>query len=66
MSFSIKIDDEMCMGAQRCMYLAPDNFQLTADGIAEVTDTSTLSEERAEKLAYECPNMAIVVEHIAD
>lgn len=66
MPFSIRIDDDMCMGAQRCMYLAPDTFTLTEAGIAEVTDASVLSEEQAEKLAWECPNMAIIVEHTGD
>lgn len=61
-SFSIKVDDDLCMGAQRCIYLAPDAFQLNEEGIAEVTDASTLSQEQADKVAWECPNMAIAVE----
>ncbi|GAA5146398.1 hypothetical protein GCM10023321_05790 [Pseudonocardia eucalypti] len=62
MSFKIKVDDELCMGAQRCMFLAPEAFDLTEEGIAEVTDAGTLTLEQAEKVAYECPNMAIIVE----
>jgi ferredoxin len=62
LSFTIKVDDELCMGAQRCVVLAPKVFDLTGEGIAEVTDASSLTEEEAEKLAHECPNMAIVVE----
>lgn len=63
MSFTVKIDPELCMGAQRCMFLAPEVFDLNEEGIAEVLDTSGLTEERAGKLAYECPNMAIEVVH---
>lgn len=63
MPFTVKIDPELCMGAQRCMFLAPEVFDLNDEGIAEVVDTSELAEERAEKLAAECPNMAIEVAH---
>ncbi len=62
MSFTIRIDEDCCMGAQRCLYLAPDSFELDDDGIAHVTDLSGLTEERAEKIAFECPNFAIHVE----
>ncbi|WP_037075963.1 ferredoxin [Pseudonocardia spinosispora] len=61
MSFTVRIDSELCMGAQRCMFLAPEVFDLNDEGIAEVLDTSGLTQERAEKLAYECPNMAIEI-----
>lgn len=63
MSFSIKVDEEVCMGAQRCLFLAPKVFDLTGEGIAEIIDSSSLSEEEAEKIARECPNLAISVEH---
>ena len=64
MSFTIKVDPELCMGAQRCMFLAPSVFDLNPEGIAEVIDTSELTPQRAEQLASECPNMAIAVEHL--
>lgn len=63
MSYTIRVDEDLCMGAQRCLYLAPSTFELNAEGIAEVVDPRALSEEQAEKIAYECPNFAIVVEH---
>lgn len=62
MAFSIKVDEEVCMGAQRCLFLAPKVFDLTAEGVAEVTDSSWLDEEEAKKIALECPNLAITVE----
>lgn len=63
MSFEIKVDDGLCMGAQRCLFLAPKAFELTDEGIAEVADASSLTEKEAEKVASECPNLAISVEH---
>jgi ferredoxin len=62
MSFTVKVDDELCMGAQRCLFLAPDTFELNDEGIAEVTDISGMTREQADKIAYECPNFAIEVE----
>jgi ferredoxin len=63
MPFTITVDPDNCMGAQRCMFLAPTTFNLNEDGIAEVLDASTLTEEQAEKIATECPNFAILVNH---
>jgi ferredoxin len=63
MSFTVRVDDDLCMGAQRCLYIAPESFELNDDGIAEVTDISGMTEEQAEKVAFECPNFAIIVEH---
>jgi ferredoxin len=48
------------------MFLAPATFDLNEDGIAEVLDAATLTEEQAEKIAAECPNFAIAVEHRDD
>jgi ferredoxin len=66
MSFTISVDADSCMGAQRCMFLAPSTFDLNEDGIAEVLDAATLTEEQAQKIAAECPNFAIAVQHRGD
>jgi ferredoxin len=63
MSFTFKVDEDMCMGAQRCLYLAPNTFELTEHGFATVTDSSALTPQEADKVAWECPNGAIAVEH---
>jgi ferredoxin len=62
MGFEIKVDPDMCMGAQRCTYLAPEVFELQDDGTATVIDASSLTEEKANEFADECPNLAIIVE----
>lgn len=66
MSFTVRVDDDLCMGAQRCLYIAPDSFDLNDEGIAVVTDISGMTREQAEKVAFECPNFAIEVEDTAD
>jgi len=63
MPFTVDVDSGLCMGAQRCTYLKPEVFNLDDDGIAEVTDPQLLTEEQADFVAEECPNMAISVVH---
>jgi ferredoxin len=53
--FNLEIDPDQCMGAQRCVFLAPEVFDLDDEGTAVVLDTAGLSEERA--------NLAISVTH---
>lgn len=57
----VVIDEDLCLGAQRCAYLAPAAFELNAAGQAEVLDSGTLSEEEIVAVARQCPNFAITV-----
>lgn len=61
MKFTIEVDPDACMGAQRCTFLAPSVFDLNDDGIAEVKEPSALTTEEAHNVAAECPNLAIAV-----
>ncbi len=61
MSLEIRVDDGMCMGAQRCVYLAPDVFTLNDLGQAEVLDPGARSEDELIEIARQCPNFAIIV-----
>ena len=61
MSLEVRIDDGLCLGALRCLYLAPAAFELNAIGQAEVTDVTSLSEAEIVEIARQCPNFAIVV-----
>ncbi|MGH2651277.1 MAG: ferredoxin [Actinomycetota bacterium] len=57
----MRVDDGLCMGAQRCVYLAPKTFALDATGVAVVLDTSALPEVDLIEVARQCPNFAIIV-----
>ena len=61
MSLDIRVDDGLCLGAQRCTYLAPTVFELNAGGQAEVIDPGALSEDELLDVARQCPNFAIIV-----
>lgn len=61
MSLQVRVDDGLCMGAQRCVYLAPGVFRLNDVGQAEVADAAAVSEEQLIDIARQCPNFAIVV-----
>jgi ferredoxin len=61
MSVEVRVDDGLCLGAQRCVYLAPATFDLNANGQAEVLDTGALSDDDLIEVARQCPNFAITV-----
>jgi ferredoxin len=61
MKFTIKVDPDLCMGVQRCTFVAPAVFGIGEDGVAEVKDASGLTVEEAWAVAAECPNLAIAV-----
>jgi ferredoxin len=61
MSFSVSVDEGLCMGAQRCTYVTGGRFAINDDGIAEVVDSNGLTRELADHAADECPNLAITV-----
>jgi ferredoxin len=57
----IRVDEGLCCGAQRCVYLLPEVFELGSQGYAEVLDPSAASEESVIQVAAQCPNFAITV-----
>ena len=61
MTLEVRVDEGLCLGAQRCLYLAPAVFDLDANGQAEVVDAAGLPEEELIEVARQCPNFAITV-----
>jgi ferredoxin len=61
MSFEIRVDEGLCMRAMRCTYLAPEMFEINAEGVSYVKDPAALPEDKAIAVAEQCPNVAIVV-----
>lgn len=61
MSLEVRVDEGLCLGAQRCVYLAPAAFALNDAGQAEVLDPAALPEDDMIAIAGRCPNVAITV-----
>ena len=61
MALEVTVDEGLCLGAQRCLYLAPTVFELNASGQAEVLDPASISEAELIEVARQCPNFAITV-----
>ncbi len=61
MALEVTVDQGLCLGAQRCLYLAPRVFELNATGQAEVLDPASMSEAELITVAQQCPNFAITV-----
>lgn len=61
MGIEVTVDHDLCLGAQRCLYLAPGVFELDGSGQAEVVDLTTIAEEELVEIARQCPNFAITV-----
>jgi ferredoxin len=60
-ALEVTVDEGLCLGAQRCIYLAPKVFELNAAGQAEVLDPASVLEEDLITVARQCPNFAITV-----
>ncbi|MET9800262.1 ferredoxin [Streptomyces sp. NPDC006368] len=60
MSWTTRIDQELCMGSGICAALAPDLFRLDGDR-AEPVRQEIPADERAVDAADSCPALAIVV-----
>jgi ferredoxin len=60
-SLEVRVDPGLCMGAQRCLYLAPRTFALDPRGVAVVLDAGALPENELIEVARQCPNFAITV-----
>lgn len=61
MSLEVWIDPDLCMGAQRCVFLVPEVFEMTARGVAVVRDPRGRAETEVVEAARQCPNFAISV-----
>lgn len=61
MALEVTVDEGLCLGAQRCIYLAPTVFELNANGQADVLDPASISEDDLIAVAQQCPNFAITV-----
>jgi ferredoxin len=61
MAVEVTVDEGLCLGAQRCAYLAPTVFELNASGQADVLDPDSISEADLIAIAQQCPNFAITV-----
>ena len=61
MALEVTVDAGLCLGAQRCLYLAPKVFELNAAGQAEVVDPAAIPEADLVRIAEQCPNFAITV-----
>ena len=61
MALEVTVDEGLCLGAQRCAYLAPTVFELNAAGQADVLDPGSVSEADLIAVARQCPNFAITV-----
>ncbi|MCD6134020.1 MAG: ferredoxin [Candidatus Omnitrophica bacterium] len=57
----VSIDRSTCVGCGLCVNTCPDCFQLTSEGVAEVTN-SECSSCNVEEIASQCPVNAIKVE----
>jgi len=60
-ALEVTVDEGLCLGAQRCIYLAPTVFELNAAGQADVLDPASISEDDLISFAQQCPNFAITV-----
>lgn len=60
-ALEVTVDEGLCLGAQRCLYLAPTVFELSAAGQAEVVDPASMPEADLIAVARQCPNFAITV-----
>lgn len=62
MSYSARVDQEMCMASGVCVADAPSAFGFNADGLAEALPGAPgLGDERLVRLARNCPAGAILL-----
>ena len=61
MALEVTVDAGLCLGAQRCIYLAPKAFELNAAGQAEAVDPAAMADADLVRIAQQCPNFAITV-----
>ena len=61
MALEITVDHDLCRGAQRCVYLASEVFELNESSQADVVDPAAIGEAELVEVARQCPNFAITV-----
>jgi ferredoxin len=61
MALEVTVDHGLCLGAQRCIYLAAGVFELNGSSQAEVVDPTAIAEAELVEIARQCPNFAITV-----
>lgn len=62
MAIEVEVDPGLCIGAQRCIYLAPEIFEMGEDGFARAKPGSGPEfDEQIIEVARQCPNSAILV-----
>lgn len=60
-TLKVKVNKSTCLGCGTCVSLAPNTFQLGADGKSSVKEGSTDSPETIKTAAESCPVKAIEV-----
>jgi len=54
-----KVDQELCIGAQVCVAISPEVFELNEEGKAYVKDPTGADEETIQRAIDACPSQAI-------
>lgn len=57
----IKIDRSKCIGSQTCIYYAPENFKLDAEGKSVFVRAEGIDADKIQEAADCCPVGAITV-----
>jgi ferredoxin len=55
----IKVDQELCTGAQICVIIVPGVFELNEEGKAYVVDPEGADDETIQRAIDQCPVQAI-------
>jgi ferredoxin len=55
----VEIDENVCIGAGECEFLAPSVFQVGDDGVAHVVDLSAVDLDTLKKAEAGCPSGAL-------
>jgi ferredoxin len=54
-----KVDQNLCTGAETCVIIAPDVFEMNEEGKAYVVDPEGADEETIQRAIDQCPSQAI-------
>jgi len=54
-----KVDQDLCTGAQVCVIIAPDVFEMNEEEKAYVVDPEGADEETIQRAIDQCPSKAI-------